>query len=89
MSKLLSKSANILVGVLAGAISARLFKPVWQRITGEDKPPPPTSDEYGWAEVLAAAALYGAILATVKAVINRGSVRGARRVAGRPEMRTT
>jgi hypothetical protein len=35
-----------------------------------------------WKEVLPAAALQGAIFATVKAAVERGAVQGGRKVAG-------
>lgn len=80
MSKLVLKPATIVLGMVGGIVAGRLFKQVWRRLSGEDEPPQATSDDYTWTEVLAAAAIHGAILATVKAAIDRGSAKGVRRV---------
>jgi predicted metal-dependent enzyme (double-stranded beta helix superfamily) len=65
-------------GLLAGA----LFKQVWKLLAGEDDAPDATDEERGWGEVLAAAALQGAIFAVVKAAVDRGGAKGVRRLTG-------
>ena len=42
----------------------------------------PKEEEYGWREVLPAAALQGAIFALVKAVIHRSGARGFQKLTG-------
>jgi hypothetical protein len=78
MYKPLSLAFSIAGGVLAGAV----FKQVWKLISDEDEAPKATSREYGWGEVLAAAALQGAIFAVVKAAIDRGGAEGVRKLTG-------
>jgi len=51
-------------------------------ISDEDEAPHATSKDYGWGEVLAAAALQGAIFAVVKAAIDRGGAEGVRKLTG-------
>ena len=51
-------------------------------MAGEDEAPEATAEEYSWAEVLAAAALQGAIFAVVKAAVDRGGAVGVRKLTG-------
>jgi hypothetical protein len=48
----------------------------------EQDAPSATEEEYGWREVLPAAALQGAIVAFVKAVIHRSGARGFQKLTG-------
>ncbi len=59
-----------------------LFKHAWQAVAREDDTPDATDEERGWGEVLAAAALQGAIFAIVKAAVDRGGATGYRRMTG-------
>lgn len=45
--------------------------------------PHATDEEGGWGEILAAAALQGAIFAIVKAAVDRGGRQGVRKLTGR------
>ncbi|GAA4246472.1 DUF4235 domain-containing protein [Dactylosporangium darangshiense] len=82
MSKLLYKPFSIASSVAGGVAAGFVFRQVWRRLAGEDEAPEATSREYGWGEVLAAAALQGAIFAVVKAAIDRGGAAGVRRLTG-------
>ena len=62
----------------AGAV----FKQIWKRISDEEEAPKALESEYGWREVLPAAALQGAVFALVKAAIQRGGAKGFERVTG-------
>ncbi|UWZ38405.1 DUF4235 domain-containing protein [Dactylosporangium roseum] len=82
MNKFLYKPFSIAFSVAGGVAAGFVFKQVWRRLSGEEEAPAATSREYGWAEVLAAAALQGAIFAVVKAAIDRGGAEGVRRLTG-------
>ncbi|WP_433057807.1 DUF4235 domain-containing protein [Dactylosporangium sp. CS-033363] len=82
MNKVLYKPFSIAFSVAGGVAAGIVFKQVWRRLSGEDEAPAATSREYGWGEVLAAAALQGAIFAVVKAAIDRGGAAGVRRLTG-------
>jgi len=82
VNKLLYKPFSIAFGVAGGVAAGFVFKQVWRRLAGEEDAPEATSREYGWGEVLAAAALQGAIFAVVKAAIDRGGAAGVRRLTG-------
>jgi hypothetical protein len=82
VNKIAYKPVGILLGVAAGAVAGALFKKVWQLASGDDDTPNATDEERGWVEILAAAALQGAIFAVVKAAVDRGGATGVRRVTG-------
>jgi hypothetical protein len=82
VNKLMYKPFSIAFSVAGGVVAGLVFKQVWKRLAGEDEAPEATSREYGWGEVLAAAALQGAIFAVVKAAIDRGGAAGVRRLTG-------
>ncbi|WP_213454942.1 DUF4235 domain-containing protein [Rhizomonospora bruguierae] len=75
---------GVLFGIGAGALAGVLFKQVWKLVgDGDGDAPHATDEERGWGEVLAAAALQGAIFAVVKAAVDRGGAVGVRRLTGR------
>jgi hypothetical protein len=76
------KPFSIAFSVAGGVLAGMVFKQVWKAVSGEDEAPRATSKDYGWGEVIAAAALQGAIFAVVKAAIDRGGAEGVRRVTG-------
>ncbi|WP_407549042.1 DUF4235 domain-containing protein [Streptomyces sp. Pv4-95] len=82
MVKLLYKPFSLLFGVLGGVAAGAVFKQVWKLVAGEDDAPDATDEDRRWREVLAAAALQGAIFAAVKAAVGRGGAVGVRRVTG-------
>ncbi len=83
MSKLLYKPFSIAFGVAGGVLAGMLFKQVWKRLAGKEEAPEATSPDYTWGEVLAAAAVQGAIFAVVKAAVDRGGAAGVRRLTGK------
>ncbi|WP_329111005.1 DUF4235 domain-containing protein [Micromonospora sp. NBC_01699] len=82
VNKLAYKPVGILLGVAAGALAGMVFKQVWKTAAGDDDAPNATDEDRGWGEILAAAALQGAIFAVVKATVDRGGAVGVRRVTG-------
>ena len=82
MAKVLYAPFGILSGVLGGLIASTIFKQIWKRISDEPDPPKPRQSEYSWKELLAAAALQGAIFTVVKTVIDRGGARGFQKLTG-------
>ncbi len=82
MAKALYAPFGILSGLLGGLIASRIFRLVWKRISDEPDPPKPRESEYGWRELLPAAALQGAIFTLVKTVIDRGGAKGFQKLTG-------
>jgi hypothetical protein len=82
LRKVAYKPVGLLLGVAAGAAAGFIFKEVWRLAPGDDDAPNATDEERGWGENIAAAALQGAIFATVKALVDRGGAAGIRRMTG-------
>jgi hypothetical protein len=82
VNKIAYKPVGILLGIAAGSIAGAVFKKVWQVASGDDDTPNATDEDRSWVEVLAAAALQGAIFAVVKAAVDRGGATGVRKMTG-------
>jgi hypothetical protein len=82
VSKLAYRPVGLLLGLGAGAVAGFVFKEVWKLAAGDDDAPNATDEDRGWGEVLAAAALQGAIFALVRAAVDRGGAVGVRKVTG-------
>jgi hypothetical protein len=82
MIKLFYKPVSILVSVLGGMLAGAIFKRVWKMAAHQDEVPKATDAGHGWGEVLAAAALQGAVYALVKAALDRGAAEGTRKLTG-------
>jgi hypothetical protein len=82
MAKLLYKPFGILFSVLGGLLAGAAFKQVWKRIADQEDSPKAKESEYGWKEILPAAAIQGAIFGLVKAIVDRGGAEGFRKLTG-------
>ena len=82
LEKVAYKPVGILLGIAAGAVAGVIFKQVWRLASGDDDAPNATDEDRGWTEIVAAAALQGAIFAVVKALVDRGGATGVRKLTG-------
>ena len=82
VNKVAYKPVGILMGIAAGALAGVVFKQVWKLAAGDGDAPNATDEDRGWGEILAAAALQGAIFAIVKAAVDRGGATGVRKLTG-------
>jgi hypothetical protein len=82
MAKALYTPISLLFSVLGAVVAGAIFKQIWKRIADEEESPKALESEYGWAEILPAAALQGAVFALVKAGIQRGGAKGFERLTG-------
>jgi hypothetical protein len=82
LQKVAYRPVGILLGVAAGAVAGIIFKQVWRIASGDDDAPNATDEDRGWGEILAAAALQGAIFAVVKALVDRGGATSVRKLTG-------
>ncbi|GAA3164823.1 DUF4235 domain-containing protein [Planomonospora alba] len=80
---LISRSVGLVGGMAGGLVAGAIFKQIWKFASGKEEAPQATSEEYGWGEVLVAAAIQGAIYGMVKAAIDRSTVHGAPKGRGR------
>ncbi|MEV1328795.1 DUF4235 domain-containing protein [Micromonospora costi] len=87
MSKAISRAAykpvGVLLGIAAGTVAGAIFRQVWKLTAGDGEAPDATDEDRHWGEILAAAALQGAIFAVVRAAVDRGGAVGVRRLTGR------
>ncbi len=79
--KFVYKPFAIIVGLLAGILSKKAFEAVWGKIADDD-PRDPDDRDASWAEVVASAAVGGAIIKVVQALIRRGGAKGFERATG-------
>ena len=81
--KLLYKPFGILLGILAGLLSRRLFTVLWGRIDPDGQEPPEATTKHTTAaRAIGAAALQGAVFAGVRAGVDRAGARGFERATG-------
>ncbi|MER7891351.1 DUF4235 domain-containing protein [Micromonospora sp. NPDC048909] len=87
MSKAIGRAAyrpvGVLLGIAAGTVAGAIFRQVWKMTAGDGEAPSATDEDRRWGEILAAAALQGAIFAVVRAAVDRGGAVGVRRLTGR------
>ncbi|RKN16125.1 DUF4235 domain-containing protein [Micromonospora musae] len=77
------KPVGVLLGIAAGTVAGAVFRQIWKLTAGDGEAPDATDEDRGWGEILAAAALQGAIFAVVRAAVDRGGAVGVRRLTGR------
>jgi hypothetical protein len=82
MKKLLYRLLSLGLSVVSGMIAGAVFKGVWKLIAREEDAPDATDPQRGWKEILPAAAVQGAVFATVKAAVERGAMQGGRKLTG-------
>ena len=80
--KILYRPLSLLFSVLGGILAGAVFKKVWAAVSGEEEAPEATSPEHSTKEVLLAAALQGAIIAGVKAAVDRAGAKGFKKITG-------
>jgi uncharacterized membrane protein YeaQ/YmgE (transglycosylase-associated protein family) len=68
----MSRSMSAALGIVGGLIAGALFKRTWKLVAGQDDTPDAGDLDRGWAEILIAAAIQGAIAGAVKAALNHG-----------------
>lgn len=83
-AKVLYRPVGVASSIVGGLVASMLFKQIWKRVSAGEgaDPPTPLQSEYDFKEILLAAALQGAIYATVKAVIQRQGAKGFQRATG-------
>ena len=82
MAKLMYRLLSMLVSFGGGLLATAIFKKIWRLAPGMDEAPRSTDVSKGWAEVLTAAALQGAIFAVVTSTLERLTAAGTRSLTG-------
>jgi len=83
MGRAAYKPVGVMLGLAAGTVAGAIFRRVWTMTAGDGEAPSATDEDRRWGEILAAAALQGAIFAVVRAAVDRGGAVGVRRLTGR------
>ncbi|GAB3386019.1 DUF4235 domain-containing protein [Micromonospora halotolerans] len=83
IGRVVYKPVGVLMGLAAGTVAGVIFRQVWKMTAGDGEAPIATDEDRRWGEILAAAALQGAIFAVVRAAVDRGGAVGVRRLTGR------
>lgn len=83
-AKILYRPIGLISGIASGAIAGILFKQIWKRASSDhtDDTPKALESEFPLREIVLAAAIQGALYATVKALVDRGGARAFERVLG-------
>ena len=81
-AKMVYKPADLIAGTIGGLVASLIFRRIWSVIEHGEDAPKPTDRQRGWGEILLAAGLYGTIFALIKAVIDRSTAEGTRRLTG-------
>jgi hypothetical protein len=82
MPRILYKPISLAASLAGGALAGALFRRLWKLASGEDEAPKATDSDRGWAEILIAAGLQGAVFAIVRAAVDRGAPAGTRKLTG-------
>lgn len=82
VGRVLYKPFGVGLGVLSGLLAGALFKQLWRILAHEQEAPAATERQYSWSEVVAAAAIQGAVFGGVKAFVDRAGAAGFERVTG-------
>ena len=79
--KLIYKPFGIVMGILAGLLSKRIFNFIWSKFDDED-PPKPTTEIVPLPKVLGAAAIQGVTFKVTRAAVDRAGARGFAHLTG-------
>jgi hypothetical protein len=82
MRKLFYRLASIVLSLVSGMLAGAMFKQLWKLVAREEEAPEATDPRRSWKEVLPAAALQGAVFATVRAAVERAAVQSGRKLTG-------
>jgi hypothetical protein len=73
--KLAYKPFGIILGLVAGLLSKKVFEAIWG-IFDNEEPPKPTTKEADWPKVLGAAAVQGVTFKVTRAAVDRAGAKG-------------
>ncbi|GGL63876.1 membrane protein [Streptomyces fumigatiscleroticus] len=65
-----------------GALAGLAFRKAWKAVRHEDDAPDALDPDRGWGEILAAAAVQGAIFAVVRSAVDRTGAKAIERSTG-------
>ena len=83
-AKILYRPVGLMSGIVSGALAGVLFKQIWKVASPSHSRDTPKAleSEFPLREIVLAAALQGALYATVKALVDRGGARAFEKTFG-------
>jgi Protein of unknown function (DUF4235) len=75
------KPFGIIIGLMAGQVSKKLFDVIWARFDDEEAPKP-TTRQADWPKILIAAAMQGIVFKLTRAVVDRNAAQGFAYITG-------
>ena len=83
-AKILYRPVGLVSGIVSGALAGVLFKQIWKVASPSHSKDTPKAleSEFPLREIVIAAALQGALYATVKALVDRGGARAFEKTLG-------
>ena len=81
MAKIIMTPIGIVLGLIAGQISKKIFDFIWSRISDEEAPRPDQRD-IGWPKLIASLMVEGAVFRVTKGVVDHGTRTGFQRLTG-------
>lgn len=79
--KLLYKPFALIVSLLAGFVSKKVFDLIWG-LFDEQEPPKPTTAQTTWTKLILATALQAVTFKVVRAAVDRAGAKGFERLTG-------
>jgi hypothetical protein len=79
--KLIYRPFGLIIGILAGLASKKLFEALWG-VFDEEEPPKPVTRQAAWPKILAAAAFQGVVFKLVRAGVDRAGAKGFNYLTG-------
>ena len=80
--KMLYRPLSLVASILGGIIAGAVFKKIWKAVANEEEAPRPDQPDRNWKEVATAAALQGAVAGGVRAMVDRGTLKGFEKATG-------
>lgn len=80
--KVLYRPLSLLVSTGGALLAGVVFRKVWRLVSGEDETPQPTDRRFSIWEVVAAAAMQGAVAGAVRAAVDRAGAAGYEKATG-------
>lgn len=80
--KVLYRPLSLLVSTAGALLAGAAFRQVWRLVSGEDEAPRPTDRRFTIWQVVAAAAVQGAIAGAVRAAVDRAGAAGYEKATG-------
>jgi hypothetical protein len=80
--RLVYRPFGIIAGILGGILAGAAFKQLWKLTARENNAPKATDEDRGWAEVVLASAVKGAVFGGVRAAVDRAGAAAFSRATG-------